>query len=99
MKQSKLRRRRVWRYAVLYFTMLVIFIALLVGPILAGGTINTATSSLAKDIPMKLLQPIWTNGTNNNTGPDYYQNGSSVLSGAAATDGTAAATAKLVRLF
>lgn len=36
MKQTKLRRRRVIRYAILYFVMLVVFLALIVGPIVAG---------------------------------------------------------------
>ncbi|KAH8881437.1 glycosyltransferase family 48 protein [Thozetella sp. PMI_491] len=41
MKQSKLRRRRVVRYAILYFVMLVVFVALLVGPVVAGKHIPT----------------------------------------------------------
>jgi 1,3-beta-glucan synthase len=36
MKQTKLRRRRVVRYAILYFVLLVVFLALIVGPIVAG---------------------------------------------------------------
>lgn len=39
MKQSKLRRRRVFRYAILYFVMLVVFVGLIVGPIVAGKNI------------------------------------------------------------
>lgn len=95
MKQSKLRKRRVWRFAVLYFVMLVVFLALLVGPIIAGGQINTATSSLSKSIPMHLLQPIWTNNTNNNTGPSYVNGSGSSTASAAATT----VAARLVRLF
>lgn len=33
MKQSKLRRRRVVRYAVLYFSLFVVFVALIAGPV------------------------------------------------------------------
>lgn len=33
MKQSRLRRRRVIRYAILYFVLLVVFVGLLVGPV------------------------------------------------------------------
>lgn len=33
MKQSKLRRRRVVRYAILYFVLLVVFVALIAGPV------------------------------------------------------------------
>lgn len=35
-KQTKLRRRRVIRFSVLYFILLVIFIAILAGPIAAS---------------------------------------------------------------
>lgn len=59
MKQSKLRRRRVIRYAVLYFTLLVVFVALLVGPGVGGRLI--VTDKLVKDLnnqlPFPLLQP------------------------------------------
>ncbi|PHH85628.1 hypothetical protein CDD83_150 [Cordyceps sp. RAO-2017] len=39
MKQSKLRRRRVVRYAMLYFSLLAVFLGLIVGPIVAGRQI------------------------------------------------------------
>lgn len=39
MKQSKLRRRRVFRYAVLYFVMFVVFMALIIAPSLLGSKI------------------------------------------------------------
>lgn len=94
MKQSKLRRRRVWRYAVLYFVMLVIFLVLLVGPILAGGTINTVTSSLTKSLGNGLIQPNYGNGTNNNTGPLYVNSTASASAAATST-----ALARLVKLF
>ncbi|KAJ4348188.1 1,3-beta-D-glucan synthase [Didymosphaeria variabile] len=58
LKQTKLRRRRVVRYAILYFLLLVVFIALLVGPVVAGKFLK-----LNIDIPMDLLQPT---GQNNN---------------------------------
>jgi 1,3-beta-glucan synthase len=47
MKQSKLRRRRVIRYAILYFVMLVVCVGLVVGPVVAG-----------KNIPSSLLSPL-----------------------------------------
>ncbi|ORY60728.1 1,3-beta-glucan synthase component-domain-containing protein [Pseudomassariella vexata] len=65
MKQSKLRRRRVFRYAVLYFVMLVVFVGLIVGPIVAGSKVP---SSLTSSIPMNLLQP--TGQDNDNTRND-----------------------------
>jgi 1,3-beta-glucan synthase len=58
LKQSKLRKRRVIRYSILYFFLLVVFIALIVGPVVAGKFL---TMSVA--IPMQLLQPT---GLNNN---------------------------------
>jgi 1,3-beta-glucan synthase len=39
MKQSKLRRRRVTRFAILYYVMLVLFLALVIGPAVAGDKI------------------------------------------------------------
>ncbi|KAH8595173.1 1,3-beta-glucan synthase component-domain-containing protein [Bisporella sp. PMI_857] len=65
LKQSKLRKRRVWRYAVLYFVLLVVFLALIVGPLVAGKKI--LTDSLIQDIPMALFQPTkWTNNDTSN---------------------------------
>jgi 1,3-beta-glucan synthase len=58
LKQTKLRRRRVVRYAILYFFLLVVFIALLVGPVVAGKFMKLDIA-----IPMDLLQPT---GLNNN---------------------------------
>jgi len=44
MKQSKLRRKRVFRYAVLYFIMLVVFVGLIVGPAVVGKKILPSVS-------------------------------------------------------
>lgn len=46
------------RYAILYFVLLVVFIALMVGPVVAGKFMTLDIS-----IPMDLLQPT---GLNNN---------------------------------
>lgn len=54
MKQSKLRRKRVLRYAVFYFIMLILFVGLLVGPVVAGKFIP---SSIMDSVPMDLYQP------------------------------------------
>jgi 1,3-beta-glucan synthase len=97
MKQSKLRKRRVWRYAVLYFVMLVIFLALIAGPIIASPEITKATKSLS--IPQYLLQPV---GLDNNDTQGTTQTGTGAPgragSTAAVSSGSSAATAK-VRLF
>ena len=55
MKQSKLRRRRVIRFAILYFIMLALFVGLIVGPIVAKDKIPPSLTNL---VPMNLLQPL-----------------------------------------
>lgn len=97
MKQSKLRKRRVWRYAVLYFVLLVLFLALIVGPIVAGK--NILSESLINQIPQELFQPI--NQNNNDT-----RNRNETGTGAKGTNGaqaTASASstdfARLIKLF
>jgi 1,3-beta-glucan synthase len=62
LKQTKLRKRRVIRYAILYFVLLVVFLALIVGPIVAGKQIKLKVS-----LPMELLQP---SGYSNNDTSD-----------------------------
>ena len=67
MKQSKLRRRRVFRYAVLYFVMLVVFVGLVVGPTVAGGKIppNSLQGIKSNGLIGDLFQPV--NQNNDNT--------------------------------
>ncbi|KAK2738559.1 1,3-beta-D-glucan synthase [Myotisia sp. PD_48] len=60
LKQSKLRKRRVIRFAILYFVMLAIFVALIAGPLVARRFLTSLP-----DIPMDLLQP--TGQDNNDT--------------------------------
>jgi 1,3-beta-glucan synthase len=59
LKQTKLRKRRVIRYAILYFVLLIVFLVLIVGPIVAGTKFKFALPAL----PMDILQPT---GYNNN---------------------------------
>lgn len=62
MKQSKLRRRRVIRFAILYFVLLVVFLALLVGPAVAGKYLDSITKTVNGLMPdFNLVQP---NGQN-----------------------------------
>lgn len=82
MKQTKLRRRRVIRYAILYFILFVVFIALLVGPVVAGKFLK-----LNMSIPMDLLQPTGLN--NNDTSASTT---GSCLNGACPGAGDAAST-------
>lgn len=60
LKQSKLRKRRVVRYAILYFSMFVLFILLIVGPVVAKKFIDIPRIDI-----MELQQP--TNWNNNDT--------------------------------
>ena len=41
MKQNRLRKRIVRRYATLYFIVFIIFVALIVGPLVAGMTLSS----------------------------------------------------------
>ena len=76
LKQSKLRRRRVIRYAILYFSMFVLFIVLIVGPIIAKKFIG----NIKLDV-MNLQQP--SNWKNNDTSAS--ETGTAVAGGAKAT--------------
>jgi 1,3-beta-glucan synthase len=62
LKQTKLRKRRVVRYAILYFVILIVFLCLIVGPIVAAKFIQIP-SNLADSLPLKIMQPT---GYNNN---------------------------------
>lgn len=57
MKQSKLRRKRVIRYAILYFTLLIIFVGLIVGPIVAGPMLPDNIASNVNGFGFALYQP------------------------------------------
>jgi 1,3-beta-glucan synthase len=63
LKQTKLRKRRVVRYAILYFFMLIVFVLIVAGPLVAHRFVDT--SSIGSSIPMNLLQP--TQFDNNDT--------------------------------
>ena len=97
MKQSKLRKRRVWRYAVLYFTMFIVFLALILGPIFTKTQILNGTSSIITDGSKTywLMQPI--NQNNNNT-RNRTETGTGLVSGAATTSAASTGAAR-IRLF
>jgi len=80
-KQSKLRKRRVWRFAVLYFALLVLFLALLVGPIVLAKTLRDMTKELEKDATLgQFFQPF---GQNNNDTQGYTETGTGAAGGGA----------------
>jgi 1,3-beta-glucan synthase len=94
MKQSKLRKRRVFRYAALYFIMFVVALALLVGPIVAGAQILSGTKSFT-DNPKSiqyLYQPV---GLNNNDTKNRTETGT----GAGVSASSAASATAKIRLF
>jgi 1,3-beta-glucan synthase len=64
LKQSKLRKRRVIRYAILYFFLLVVFLVLIVGPTVAGKKLKLDFSKI--DLPMEIMQPTGYNNNNTN---------------------------------
>jgi 1,3-beta-glucan synthase len=93
LKQSKLRRRRVVRFAILLYGMFVLFLALMIGPSVVGQ--NTAID-LKEMIPtileLRLLQP--TGLDNDNTNGTTYLTGTGMdgYTGYAYTKSTATAS-------
>lgn len=99
MKQSKLRRRRVVRYAILYFTLLVVFLALIVGPSVAGKSIPPATlTSIDKMLNIPLVQPVGQDFNNtldrNETGTAREGYASGTVSGTGKATKTKTSTSK-----
>lgn len=102
MKQSKLRRRRVIRFAILYFVLAIVFIALIVGPIFAAKSIpDSLNKSLSNIAGFRLLQPNHQNNDNTN-GTQQTGTGASNYSGAGrktTTSGAGADSTGKIRLF
>ena len=98
MKQSKLRRRRVIRFAIVYFVLLVVFIALVAGPVYAGkaGLVDSFKSQLSPG-GFKLFQDPKVG--HNDTSPSPFMTGTHA-GGAAGTDSSAGSTAGAkIKLF
>jgi 1,3-beta-glucan synthase len=73
LKQTKLRKRRVVRYAILYFTLFILFMVLLIAPAVIGnlGLLDTTFKSLYGSDFQYLMQPSdWNNNdtTSSKTG-------------------------------
>ncbi|EFQ97363.1 1,3-beta-glucan synthase component GLS2 [Nannizzia gypsea CBS 118893] len=79
LKQSKLRKRRVIRFAILYFTMFFLFAIVIAGPLI----MKTLKISLP-EIPLKLSQP---SGLNNNDTSSSLTGKQSGGAAAESTDG------------
>lgn len=72
LKQTKLRKRMVKKYASLYFGILLLFLVLVIAPSVAGKHIDTESiSSKLPSFADGLFQPKWVLGVDNNdTGPN-----------------------------
>lgn len=98
LKQSKLRKRRVVRYAILYFSMFVLFFILIIGPVIANkfGVFKDFGTSTFKGLEggsFALLQPTnwYNNDTRNHTVTGYALTGKgSGAPGAGSTQTTTA---------
>ncbi|PYH84167.1 1,3-beta-glucan synthase component GLS2 [Aspergillus uvarum CBS 121591] len=87
LKQSKLRKRRVVRFAILYFTMLVIFLILIIAPLVA----RNQNINLGSSLPMNIMQPL--DKDNNDTIASYTGKGLPIgFSGWTPTNPAATAT-------
>ncbi len=103
MKQSKLRRRRVIRYAVMYFGMFVVFVGLIVAPIVAGNKIPASITNQLSST--NLVQPV---GLNNNDTEGHTQTGTgaadytgflATVTGASASASASASADSKIRLL
>lgn len=86
LKQTKLRRRRVVRFAILYFLMFILFLVLIIGPIIVKKFIH-----LDLTIPLHLMQPTGQdhNDTSNKATGSFLNKAAAGLAddGSAATSG------------
>ena len=57
MKQSKLRRRRVFRFAVLYFFLFIVFMGLMIAPVFVGDKLSPALEQAKEIVGLNLYQP------------------------------------------
>nr|POE48797.1 1,3-beta-glucan synthase component fks1 [Quercus suber] len=85
LKQSKLRKRRVVRYAIMFFSLFVVFLALIIGPVIV------AKISIPKFDTLQLQQPA--NWQNNDT-LGFSVTGTAAA-GAAATASSSAARKRM----
>ncbi|KAK9388508.1 1,3-beta-glucan synthase component-domain-containing protein [Lipomyces mesembrius] len=68
LKQTRLRKRMVRKYATLYFVLLIVFLALIIAPCVAGKYIPDTWASSLPSTFSGLVQPIGQN--HNDTGPN-----------------------------
>lgn len=103
MKQSKLRRRRVLRFAILYFVIFIIFVALIAAPLVVKKMIPDSITGMLNST--NLIQPT---GLDNNDTIGHTQTGTGAANytgilasetGSASSAATATSKAKKIRLF
>lgn len=92
----------MFRYALLYFSLLILFLVLFVGPSLAGKYIGSTVSDMVNGAMSGLVQP--TGQNNNDTiGTTQTGTGAATYTGAGATTAAAASAtesaAAKIRLF
>uniref|UniRef100_A0A8H7KDC0 1,3-beta-glucan synthase n=1 Tax=Bionectria ochroleuca TaxID=29856 RepID=A0A8H7KDC0_BIOOC len=88
MKRSKLRKRRVVRFAIVYFFFLLLGIGLILAPLLAGKYIPASISNIFEDVAgFRLLQPHSQDNDNTN-GTQQTGTGMAGYTGAGFTSGT-----------
>jgi len=93
MKQSRLRRKRVIRYSLLYFLLLAVMVGLIVGPIVAGPMLPKDIGNTVNGFGFALFQP---NKQDNDDTLGTKQTGTGMpgYSGAGLTMTTATATSR-----
>ncbi|KAF2144472.1 glycosyltransferase family 48 protein [Aplosporella prunicola CBS 121167] len=90
LKQTKLRKRRVIRYSILYFTLILVFVLLIAGPLIAAKFVSGLPTNSSLGLSnMYIIQPT---GMGNNDTRGTVETGTAA-DGAAATGGAAASSA------
>lgn len=72
-KQTKLRRRRVIRFSVLYFFLLFVFLVVFVGPIAAKSVLLDIVVDLGNSLPENLALMALPSGMFNQSDEDYWR--------------------------
>ncbi|KPM42807.1 1,3-beta-glucan synthase component FKS1 [Neonectria ditissima] len=102
MKQTKLRQRRIIRWTIVYFLMLVVFLGLIIGPAVAGKYVPSSVMGLFEDLAgLHLLQPSGLD-RNNTNGTQQTGTGMPSYTGAglkSSTSGVSATATGKIRLF
>lgn len=102
MKYSRLRRRRITRYAVIYFLMLLLTVGLILGTMLAGKYIPNSINDIFSDLAgFRLLQPddLHNNNTNGTQQTGTGMPGYTGVGRHSTTSGSTTAVESKIKLF